>query len=175
MVNTKLFETQAKLDKHIAKQQGLDETDTSLFDARSLTCLVVLAEQTKVTQPFKFDEQNRQVDRTIESEKLIEVLQFLLSLGNSSSISLDDNFIDDCVKNNIQLESLPKQYISLFNLISNVNLFDDESFKLNFYKHAFSLYVGLTGMLGYGWGFIKTQYFENVEKQLKPKEEVTSK
>lgn len=165
---TELFATQAKLDKHIADKHNLNESE--LFDERTLACLVELAEQANETQSFKYWKQNKDIDRGNESEELVDILHFLLSLGNLLKIEVDESFTVDYLERAVKLENLNKQYISLFNLISNISLSEELKYKLHFYKHAFSLYIGLTEMLGYGWGFIEIKYHEKVEKNYERQE-----
>ena len=156
-----LLEKQQQLDGYIAQKHNLVER--TLFNKRVLACLVELGEQCNENQSFKYWKQNKNIDRAKVAEELVDVLHFLLSVGNLLGITQDDEtqrYIDDA----IQLDSVDKQYISLFNLLSNIALFDKNECKIKFWRHALSIYIGLYQMLGFGTDFIELEYAKKHEE-----------
>lgn len=156
-----LLDKQKQLDDYIIKKHKLDEQ--TLFNKRVLACLVELGEQCNENQSFKYWKQNKNIDRTKVAEELVDVLHFLLSIGNLLGITQDEQtqrYIDEA----IQLNGVDEQYITLFNLISNVSLFEEVAYKVKFWRHALSIYIGLYQMLEFGTGFIEAEYDKKHEE-----------
>lgn len=150
-----LLRKQKELDNHIITKHNLIESE--LFDKRVLACLVELGEQANESATFKYWKLNKVEDRKKVSEELVDVLHFLLSVGNLLEIECNEvtqSFVDNPVK----METVEKQYITLFNLVSNVGLFEDDEMKRHFWKHAISIYIGLYEQLGFGTGYIEAEY-----------------
>lgn len=156
-----LLDKQRKLDDYIIKKHNLDEQ--TLFNKRVLACLVELGEQCNENQSFKYWKQNKEIERTQVVEELVDVLHFLLSIGNLLGITQDES-VNEYIQRAVKLENIDDQYISLFNLISNIALFDEHDYKTHFWKHALSMYIGLYEMLGFGTVFIEKQYDKKHEE-----------
>lgn len=150
-----LLDKQKQLDDYIVKKHGLNESE--LFNKRALACLVEIGEQCNESAPFKYWKQNVEVDRAKVAEELVDVLHFLLSLGNLLGVKQDEA-TNEYIERAVKLESIEEQYISLFNLVSNISLFDEKVYKIKFWRHALSVFIGLYEMLGFGTGFIEAEY-----------------
>lgn len=150
-----LLTKQKELDDYIIKKHNLENVD--LLNKRVLACLVEIGEQANEYQSFKYWKQEKNIDRAKVAEELVDVLHFLLSIGNLLNIKHDEDtqhYIDRAIK----LDSADEQYITLFNLISNVSLFSEIPYKVKFWRHALSIFIGLYQTIGFGTGFIEAEY-----------------
>ncbi len=150
-----LLKKQQELDAYIIKKHNLNESE--LFDKRVLACLVELGEQGNESATFKYWKLNKVEDRKKVSEELVDVLHFLLSIGNLLEIEVNE-YTESFVNRESKISTVEKQYITLFNLISNVGLFEEKHMKQHFWLHALSIYIGLYEKLGFGTGYIEAEY-----------------
>ena len=150
-----------ELDDYIIKKHNLENED--LLNKRVLACLVEIGEQCNENQSFKYWKQNKNIERAKVAEELVDVLHFLLSIGNLLNITVDDN-VNAHIERAAQTGDVDYQYITLMNLISNIALFHRTEYKIHNWKFALSTFIGLYQMLGFGTGFIEAEYDKKHEE-----------
>lgn len=150
-----LLTKQKELDDYIIKKHGLENED--LLNKRVLACLVEIGEQANEYQSFKYWKQEKNIERVKVAEELVDVLHFLLSIGNLLNVELDDS-INAHIERAAQMGDVDYQYITLFNLVSNIALFERTEYKIHNWKYALSTFIGLYQRLEFGTGFIEAEY-----------------
>ena len=150
-----LLNKQKELDDYIIKKHKVE--NEGLLNKRVLACLVEVGEQANEYQSFKYWKFTKQVERAKVAEELVDVLHFLLSIGNLLNVEIDDS-TNAHIERAAQMDDVDYQYITLFNLVSNIALFDRIEYKLHYWKYAISTFIGLYKRLDFGTGFIEAEY-----------------
>ena len=156
-----LLNKQNELDSYIIKKHGLENQD--LLNKRVLACLVEIGEQANEYQSFKYWKQEKNIDRAKVAEELVDVLHFLLSIGNLLNVELDDS-TNAHIERAAQMGDVDYQYITLFHLVANIGLSKDIEYKKYFWRHSLSTFIGLYQRLGFGTGFIEAEYDKKHEE-----------
>src|SRR5690625_2066344 len=172
---TKLFKTQAELDKKIIEEKGLQGRD--LLDKKILALQVELGELANEWQMFKFWKEDpkpryetvetyihgydgpgtntrasiEEYRRTPILEEFVDCLHFILSIGNDLGISKFDEY------RIIQPESnITDCFLSIFECVSSLDITKDS----HDFSYLFRRFKELGRSLGFTWEQIEQAYFE---------------
>jgi dimeric dUTPase (all-alpha-NTP-PPase superfamily) len=148
---TPLFPLQEALDRQIEEDHGVDYPST--FERRVLALLVELGEFANETRCFKYWSFKAPSPKEKILDEYADGLHFLLSLG----IPLGAK----------ELILSPKEYdIPLYDAILDVYgevVGLSKSYDLSHYKAAFSAYLGLLPLMGYGEEDAKDAYLKKLK------------
>jgi len=151
---TKLFETQAKLDKHIQKKQ---EQQTVNLKNMILATIVEIGEMSNEWQGFKDWKVNKQPKEGL-LEEIADVLSFILVVGNQLQhrgpliIYLDG----DCNRNGLVYSDITTQILSLTSYF--IRLWEYEEIEEG-YRDVLTTFAILTEMLGFTWEQVEEAYY----------------
>jgi len=159
----KNFETirkmQAELDKYILINHELAEVDT--YERRVIALLVELGELANETRCFKYWSTKLPSEREIILEEYVDGIHFLVSLGNTLRVELNE----DMFKRHIKDIDINKQFIALFSGIASLST----NIKVDHYNEVFNNYINLGYSLGFDLDEIYQGYIEknkvNYERQ----------
>lgn len=173
----KLFEIQAKLDKHIVEEKGLEGQD--LLDEKILALQVELGELANEWRGFKFWKVNPQPNTKVWEpytnimrgeggeyknpllEEYVDCLHFILSIGLELGIMIDDpSEMGDYTE-----ETTTKTFISIYGDIESIiNDLETDIFN-KFVKEDYVVllarFIGLGELqLGFTWEQIEQAYLD---------------
>lgn len=144
----KLFMYQSELENHIETVHPR-KTGESRHDKKVLALLQELGELCRETRFFKFWSHDQEPRRSEMLKEIVDPIHFLLSLG------LENNIEELNIKP-IKRDTLTKQFISLYNVFSGLDIY----FSTKAYSDAWGGYVGLIDMLGFTWTEVEEEYLK---------------
>jgi dimeric dUTPase (all-alpha-NTP-PPase superfamily) len=142
----RLFQMQKELDQHIEDKHPRQEGEIR-HNEKVLALLVELGELANETRCFKFWSSKPASEKQVVLEEFVDGVHFLLSIGL-------ENGIKEFAINPVKKASITEQFLGLYNAFSVLSI----SFSPKGYSAAFSAYVGLGEMLGFGWDEVEAAY-----------------
>lgn len=182
-----LFEAQAKLDKRIVEEKGLQGQD--LLDKKILALQVELGELCNNWRGFKFWSEDKKpnvlsykcsecgftseenIDCPLADEyyefymngfnplleEYVDCLHFILSIGNDLNINDIETYVIKNQRNTV--DAFARVYKSIVDLIINIDLNRHEG-KRTEYIDMLNNFINLGEMLGFTWEEIEQAYYE---------------
>lgn len=161
MILKEMFESQRKLDNHIAKNHDNELT----FEDKIVAFVVELSEAANEIRWFKKWSNKGPSSKEIILEELVDGIHFMLSMGNDlyADIIYADMIYNHDYVADMKMGDFSEDFINIINLVSDLKTLKDmykSSSLLDAYIELMEKYIGFICKLGFSYKDIELSYYK---------------